>query len=342
MKNLNVNPGACGILGILSLDGNQYQGEKVLNSISCINYRGSDLGAGFAYFDNSPDLIMEGFSTNPNLIGEVNQTFSQDLALSDSRTMKFSDRFGEKMLWMSKIVSELPPLVVERIIDRVNSLYSLDENNAFRVVSAGNGLHIRKGVGFPSDIYEHYPDISQARSHLWLAHTRQPTNSPGRLPVFSHPFGSYNIAVVHNGDVSSFGANVQALINQGMSSFVGTDSEMIAKILSVLLHGFNLTIDEAASVLCGGELSRDEEFGGFALDGPFSIAASIRHNNKDYLLAMADRSKLRPALVGISDSTVIVASERNQIKAFGDGFRIQYLKGGQYMIASSDGDVYFG
>lgn len=341
MKSLRISPGACGILGAISLDGGSFAGADILRSISTINYRGSDLGAGFAYFDRSPDLYVEAFASDMKVVENVAGILSGEFDIKSSNTIQLNDKFGDKLLWTAKIETDASPLNLEAITERANSLYPLEGAEHFRFVSAGFGLHVRKGIGYPSDIYNQYSDISRTNSHLWIAHTRQPTNSPGQLPVFSHPFSSFNIAVVHNGDISSFGANVQALVNHGMSDFVGTDSEMIAKLLAILIHKYNLSLEEAASVLCG-KMQAENVFRGFALDGPFSVAAAIRIGNKDYLVAMVDRSKLRPALIGKSDNRIIVASERNQIKALGGEFNIHQLRGGQYMIASSDGEVYYG
>lgn len=341
MRSLRINPGACGILGAMSLDGSSFPGEDILRSISTIDYRGSDLGAGFAYFDRTDDLYVEAFATDMCVVQNVKSILSGEFDIRSSEVIKLNDKFGDKLLWSARIHTDSSPLGLEAITDRVNSLYPLDGAKHFRFVSSGVGLHVRKGIGFPSDIYNQYSEISRTNSHLWIAHTRQPTNSPGQLPVFSHPFSSFNIAVVHNGDISSFGANVQALVNHGMSDFVGTDSEMIAKLFAILIHKYNLTLEEAASVLCG-KMQAENEFKGFALDGPFSVAAAIRMGNRDYLIAMVDRSKLRPALIGTSDSKIIVASERNQIKTLGDEFSINQMRGVQYMIASSDGEVLYG
>lgn len=341
MRDIQVSPGACGILGAISISGGTFSGESILNSISAINYRGSDLGAGFAYFDQSRDMYIEAFASEYGQIHDIYGQLREHFDISNSRTIEFQDRFGEKFLWSATIQSDAHPLDVEAVTDKINTIYPVDGNSGFRVISSGMGLHVRKGVGYPSDIYDQHSDMSDTQSHLWVAHTRQPTNSPGSMPVFSHPFSSYNIAVVHNGDVSSFGANAQSLINDGMSSFIGTDSELIAKIMAVLIHKYNMTLEETLSIMCGRATAKNE-FNGLALDGPFSVAAAVRIGDEDYLVAMADRSKLRPALVGISDSAVIVASERNQIKALGNDFKIQQLRGGQFMIASSKGEITFG
>lgn len=341
MRSLRVSPGACGILGAMSLDGNSFRGSDILRSISAINYRGSDLGAGFAYFDHTPEIYLEAFASDIGVVENVTNILSGEFRIGSSKVIRLNDKFGDKLLWTASIETDASPLNLEAITERINSLYPLDGAEHFRFVSAGIGLHVRKGIGYPMDIYNQYSDIATTDSHLWIAHTRQPTNSPGQLPVFSHPFSSFNIAVVHNGDISSFGANAQALGNHGMSDFVGTDSEMIAKLFAILIHKYNLSLEEAASVLCG-KMQAENEFKGFALDGPFSVAAAVRMGNRDYLVAMVDRSKLRPTLIGESESRVIVASERNQIKALGTEFNIHQLRGGQYMIASSDGEIIYG
>lgn len=341
MRQLKVNPGACGILGAISIDGSTFSGKDILDSISSINYRGSDLGAGFAYFDSTDNARIEGFAMDESVTEDVYNVLGSEFTLGSQNMLRFTDTFGKKALWSSEIIGHPDPMDLERMTDRINSLFPVDNNNRFRVVSSGNGLHVRKGVGFPGDIFNHYPEIASTRSHIWIAHTRQPTNSPGSLPIFSHPFSSFNVAVVHNGDLSSFGANVQALVNHGMRSFSGTDSEAVSKLFALLIHEYGVSVEEAVSIL-SGKSSEDGRFNGFALDGPYSIAAAVRHGGMDYLIAMVDRSKLRPILIGVSNTAVVVASERNEIKALGDDFHITQLRAGQFVIASSDGRIHYG
>ncbi|WP_075057447.1 hypothetical protein [Thermogymnomonas acidicola] len=201
---------------------------------------------------------------------------------------------------------------------------------------------VKGGIGFPSDVAGSVPGFTSIKSDTWLAHTRQPTNSPGSYPIFSHPFSSVNISAVHNGDVSSFGANVNALRNLGYRSFVGgTDSEVIVRLLFVLMHRFRMPAEEALQVLAGTH-PLSNEFPGLSLDGPFSVAFSFMEGGMRKIAAVADRSKLRPLLVGTDGGgRVVVASELNQVKRLIGNPEVRRLKGGgEVMVADRHGIRY--
>jgi glutamate synthase domain-containing protein 1 len=127
-------------------------------------------------------------------------------------------------------------------------------------------VEVFKGVGYPSDVCSIYRLVERNfTADLWIAHTRQPTNSPGVYPVWSHPFASHEWAIAHNGDISSFGANMEFMHYRGVSSFVGTDSELIAYILDYLTR--HMPVEKAAAAMVNPFEDQLLNGGGIRADG---------------------------------------------------------------------------
>ena len=204
-------------------------------------------------------------------------------------------------------------------------------------------MSVFKEVGYPAEVAGMWGlDSQQGGADMWLAHTRQPTNSPGSLPIWSHPFASMNTAIVHNGDISSYGSNMELLNSWGIKSHVGTDSEVIARLLDHLLRIDGLTIREAATVLTNpferniSPAVRDllYRYRGARLDGPFAVVAGYADGEDTYLVALTDRSKFRPLLVGEDERYFYVASEENQIRNQSRNAKIWTPEPGAFFIAS--------
>ncbi|MEM4405290.1 MAG: hypothetical protein QXR28_05475 [Nitrososphaerota archaeon] len=105
-----------------------------------------------------------------------------------------------------------------RAVRDINGEFWRDDFRA-RIYSWGRFVDVYKGVGYPLDVYNIYHmGGRELYGDMWIAHTRQPTNSPGRLPIWSHPFASGEWAIVHNGDISSFGSNMELLWSLGYTA----------------------------------------------------------------------------------------------------------------------------
>jgi glutamate synthase domain-containing protein 3 len=213
-----------------------------------------------------------------------------------------------------------------------------------RIYSWGRFVDVYKGVGYPADVYSLYQMENRGLdADLWIAHTRQPTNSPGRLPVWSHPFSSGDWAIVHNGDISSFGSNMELLWSLGYESFVGTDSEVIAYLLDYLTSIQRLNVQEAVRILCN-RFNRglpDQEsiklfyrWRGARLDGPFSVIAGFCDGDDVYMVAFADRFKFRPIIVGEDENYIYAASEEAQIRTISPEANVWTIEPGDYFLAS--------
>jgi glutamate synthase domain-containing protein 1/glutamate synthase domain-containing protein 3 len=341
----------CGIFGVIRKDGApKISNLTPLSGIACIKYRGSDLGAGFALFD--PSLSSGGqthkikaFVRNQGIADTLEDQLSasvnspRDVQLLMPGAVTGRERFG---IWEGNVrTSDNPAL--EKTIDSINGGLLSDGKIDGRVFSYGRYLDVFKEVGYPLEVAKEYHlDADTKKADAWIAHTRQPTNSPGRYPIWSHPFASMDCAIAHNGDISSFGANLEQLNSWGLRSHVGTDSEVIARLLDHLVRVEQLTLFEAATLLTNPferQFSPEVRrllirYRGARLDGPFAVVAGFSDGDDTYLLALTDRSKFRPLLVGEDGDRFYVASEENQIRNLSKDAVVWAPEPGSFFLAS--------
>ncbi|MDA4117936.1 MAG: glutamate synthase [Thaumarchaeota archaeon] len=341
----------CGIFGIIRKnDAPKVSNVSALNGIECIRYRGSDLGAGFALFDSSMNAgaqthTVKAFVRNQDIANNLEDQLAanfnspRDVQLLTPRQNGGRERFG---IWEAQLnTTDNPGL--EKAIDGINSELLSDGKIDGRIFSYGRYLDVFKDVGFPLDVAKEYNLVSDTKhADAWIAHTRQPTNSPGRYPIWSHPFASMDCAIAHNGDISSFGANLEQLNSWGLRSHVGTDSEVIARLLDHLVRVEGLSLFEAATLMTNPferqfspEVRRLlTRFRGARLDGPFAVVAGFSDGKDTYLLALTDRSKFRPLLVGEDGERFYVASEENQIRNLSKDAVVWAPEPGSFFLAS--------
>lgn len=188
-------------------------------------------------------------------------------------------------------------------------------------------IDIYKVVGWPEDIPRIY-GVDGLKSKIWIGHTRYPTNSPGRMPYYSHPFAAGDVAIVHNGDLSSYGANVNFIKYRMHAKFTGNDSEAIAYLLAYLAN--EVGIEEAVQELMYGRRYRWAR-----LDGPYAVAFIVG-GSKPIFGAFVDPNHFRPLYVGVADGVLAVASEIGAIRAVMPSASVWALRGGEYIIAEGD------
>jgi glutamate synthase domain-containing protein 1 len=248
----------CGVFGMLRKSGApRIPSTVAINGISCIKYRGSNLGAGYAAFNTEGVLDrtdsstaarapyrIQAFVTGDAIAEEIQATLERSVGRVDNPTIRRIENGGENLkVWEGSLTARdsNSDSLLEEVVDSVNgSLLQRDFRG--RIFSYGSDTSaVYKEVGFPAGGGEDVGPWRQIRgssdADMWIAHTRQPTNSPGSLPIWSHPFASMNTAIVHNGDISSYGSNMELLNSWGIKSHVGTDSEVIARLLDRLIQG---------------------------------------------------------------------------------------------------------
>ena len=341
----------CGVFGMLRKPHAPFiTNDAAINGISCIKYRGSDLGAGYAAFrtpsstDEAPYKV-QAFVTSRGVADYVASALQERVGEVENQSLRVIDhRRRDLSVWEANVRARerSSEPTVESAVDFINAHLFRDGFEG-RIFSYGRYLSVYKEVGYPADVAKMWGlDTTRGGADMWIAHTRQPTNSPGSLPIWSHPFASMNTAIVHNGDISSYGSNMELLNSWGIKSHVGTDSEVIARLLDHLVRVEGLSIREAATVLTNPferNLTREMRtllyrHRGARLDGPFAVVAGYADGSDTYLIALTDRSKFRPLLFGEDENYFYVASEENQIRSQSKQAKIWTPEPGKFFIAS--------
>ncbi|MGA2664089.1 MAG: glutamate synthase [Nitrososphaerales archaeon] len=342
----------CGVFGMLrKADAPLIPNRVAIDGISCIKYRGSDLGAGYAAFRTSgvptgSPYRVQAFVTEEAVAERIRATLEERVGVVESSSTRRVGPRRDLLVWEGGVRPRDgdSDLRIEGAVDSVNATLFRDGFEG-RVFSYGRYLSVYKEVGYPDQVAGMWGLDREdgGAADMWLAHTRQPTNSPGSLPIWSHPFASMNTAIVHNGDISSYGSNMELLNSWGIRSHVGTDSEVIARLLDHLVRRDGLSVREAATVLTNpfernvsDPAVRDllYRYRGARLDGPFAVVAGYADGEDTYLIALTDRSKFRPLLVGEDEGYFYVASEETQIRNQSRGARIWTPEPGAFFIAS--------
>jgi glutamate synthase domain-containing protein 1 len=340
----------CGVFGMLRKAGSPLiPNSAAIDGISCIKYRGSNLGAGYAAFttpagEHGGPYRVRAFTTSEDVGARIASALEERVgSVEGPGSRSLGGRAGELLVWEAQVRPRTrdPGAAVEGAVDSINESLLRDGFEG-RIFSYGRYLSVYKEVGYPGEVARLWGLDREGGADLWLAHTRQPTNSPGSLPIWSHPFASMDTAIVHNGDISSYGSNMELLNSWGMRSHVGTDSEVIARLLDRLLRVDGLSVREAATVLTNPfERNSSPEvremlyrFRGARLDGPFAVVAGYADGDDTYLIALTDRSKFRPLLIGEDEGRFYVASEESQIRNQSRNARIWTPEPGAFFVAS--------
>lgn len=192
------------------------------------------------------------------------------------------------------------------------------------VFSCGKNMGIFKGIGYPEDIADFYR-LQNMEAYTWIAHGRYPTNSPGWW-AGAHPFGMLNMALVHNGEISSYDANRRYIEMFHYPCSLLTDTEVITYLLDFLMRKRHLSFAECAHVLAApfwDEIDCMEpeakryytmlrrNLSSMLITGPFSIILGFENG----VGAMNDRLKLRSLMIGEKENTVWMASEESAIRS---------------------------
>ncbi len=319
---MNYSPSSCGILAVLRKnDSRKISGKSISESLNSIRYRGSDKGSGYALFNlNDKNYKIKVFYNGDE----------ENLNKILSKNFNINNYYSENNNNVKSYCYNLDTIDLN-LIDNINDI--LWEDKSGRIYSSGTSLNVFKGVGYPDKIADDY-SINNMYGDLWLAHTRQPTNSPGDEPYWSHPFSTFNIAIIHNGDISSFGANREYLKNHGLNSFVGTDSEVISYIFNELLKKYDLIT--AIKIMNNKIEDKYIKYinRGYILDGPYTVVIGYDDGNDLYLIGLTDKTKLRPIILGEDENNYYIASEEKEIKLINKNAKIWTMEPDSYFIAT--------
>jgi glutamate synthase domain-containing protein 1 len=324
----------CSLSGFINEDGEKVDGSLILKSITVMHERSNGLGGGFAAYGIYPDY---------------KDYYALHLMFSEEQSRKVTEQFLEENLFI-EVEERLPTrnlgsitnppilwryfvkpkhemsddLSDEFIVQTVTKINS-EIDGAF-VMSSGKNMGVFKAVGFPEDVGKFYR-IEEYEGYVWIAHGRFPTNTPGWWGG-AHPFSLLDWAVIHNGEISSYGTNKRYLKMFGYKCMLMTDTEVVAYLFDLLARRHRLPIEIVPLILAPpfwSEIDRlsNSSDNGFSdtlralrmvykdamLNGPWAIIVGYKNG----LIGLNDRIKLRPLVAARKKNTLYIASEESGI-----------------------------
>jgi glutamate synthase domain-containing protein 1 len=209
----------------------------------------------------------------------------------------------------------------EYVVDKVMAVNTAGQG-AY-IYSSGINAGVFKGVGHPGQIAEYFA-LEEYSGYLWTAHTRFPTNTPGWWGG-AHPFSILDWTVVHNGEISSYGANRRYLEMQGYHCTMHTDTEVMAYAADSLMRRHKLPVEVAAKIMAPPlwvEIERmppDEQqlhrvlrevYAGILVNGPFTVIIA----RQGEMIGLTDRIRLRPLTAAVGGDRLYLSSEEAPIR----------------------------
>jgi amidophosphoribosyltransferase len=201
-------------------------------------------------------------------------------------------------------------------------LYALQhrgQESAGIATSDGGRLHVRTGMGLVAQVFEE-EDLTYLPGHIAIGHTRYSTTGSSRIanaqPI--HVIGPRGeIALGHNGNLVNAANLRRSLEEQGHVLTTSTDSELIARLLSI------------APGDSWGERMRHVMR---RLEGAYCLAILT----PDALIAVRDPLGNRPLCLGRLGEAWLIASETCAL----DHLKAEYLREvlpGEMIIIDADG-----
>lgn len=247
---------ACGLFGIIDTSKTRFSAYEPVKAMENMHDRGNGLGAGFAVYGLYPEHRGEYALHIMYLDGHARERtenlMKRHLEVNHAEEMPTNDKV--------KVVD--PPIMWRYFVTlKKNLLGKVDEDEYIRdtvmrlntatgrafVFSSGKDMGIFKGVGYPEDLADYFM-LKEYRGYMWLGHTRFPTNTPGWWGG-AHPFNILDWSVVHNGELSSYGANRRYLEMFGYKCTMQTDTEVMAYAFDLLMRRQRLPVDVVAKIL---------------------------------------------------------------------------------------------
>jgi glutamate synthase domain-containing protein 1 len=354
-------PAACGLSGVISEDGNRMSGEKIIESMRVIHDRGNGLGGGFAGYGIYP-RNAEAYALHIMFEDEAGKAACEamladelEVASSEEIPTAPSDAITDPpLLWRyfalprsekTKASGLADDDFMVRLVMRINTTVP----GTF-VFSSGKNMGVFKAVGFAEDVGEFYR-LAEYDAYTWIGHGRFPTNTPGWWGG-AHPFNILDWAVVHNGEISSYGINKRYLEMFGYECTLLTDTEVMAYLFDLLIRKHDLPLEIACKVLAAPfwkDIDADQDsqekelyqslrmvYASALVNGPFAVIVGYSRG----MLGLNDRIKLRPLVAATKDDLLYVSSDESAIRQICPRpDRVWAPNAGQPVIGRLKGDV---
>jgi glutamate synthase domain-containing protein 1 len=320
---------------MMSLTGERVDGRAIRDSIAILHDRSNGLGGGFAAYGIYPGRADE-FALHI-MFETAEAQHKTEAVLDEIFNVQIDERIPTRP---HPNIVDPPALMRYFVVPRESKQretgksdedfvlagvmrVNAEVDDAF-VFSSGKDMGAFKAVGYAEDIAEFFR-LDEYEAYIWIAHGRFPTNTPGWW-AGSHPFTLLDWAVVHNGEISSYGINRRYLEMFEYQCTMRTDTEVMAYLLDLLIRRHELPVELACDVLAAPfweQIERMPEarqrlyaalrrvYGSALVNGPFAIIFG-RHGE---MVGINDRIKLRPLVAARGEGRLYLSSEEAGIRA---------------------------
>ncbi len=324
----------CGIFGVIHKKRELLPGSMPINAMCTMHDRGNGLGGGFAAYGIYPhmadkyafhlmyddkaaqDRAEHAIKHYLDIVEAEPIPTRQTLRVLNAPIVwrYFVQPKEKRPQWHMSDEADYMVHVVMEINKRVHGAF---------VFSSGKNMGAFKGVGFPEDMAEFYR-LDEYSAYIWTSHNRFPTNTPGWWGG-AHPFTLLDWAIVHNGEISSYGINRRYLCQHNYECTLMTDTEVVAYLFDLFIrrHGLSkrLTswifappfwdeIDRMPAEQQEAFRALRMVYGAGMLNGPFAILVTDANG----MLGLNDRVKLRPLIVAEKGDMVFMSSEESAVR----------------------------
>lgn len=326
---------ACGIAGLFNLDKKKVSGERIAGMMASMQERENGLGAGYAAYGLFPKMkdcyCLQLILDDPEARARVEEFLKgyTDIVREEEVPVETNVLREYPLVWRfftDPKNGRDPDEAIKEIMMHINCSIQ----GAF-CLSGGKDMAVFKGNGWATEIAEFYK-IKDIKAYMWSAHSRFPTNTPGWWGG-AHPFSLLGHAVVHNGEITSYGTNVSYLKEMGYECRLLTDTEVLAYLFDYLVRKCSYPSKIAhriAAMALAPPYWKDidrmppgEKKLATAVrmihrkamaNGPFSIIITT-DAPRPTMIGHSDRKKLRPLIAALSEdgNTFYLSSELNAI-----------------------------
>ncbi|MBN2014510.1 MAG: glutamine amidotransferase family protein [Candidatus Altiarchaeota archaeon] len=326
---------ACAIGGIFNLNGKRIAGKKIRDMMAGMQERESGQGAGYAAYGLFPDLkdyyCLQLIMDDEEAKDRVEEFLNRYTDVIENERVKVREDVLKEypIVWRFFVDphdQENPDEAIKNMMMYINCSI----HGAF-ALSGGKDMAVFKGNGWATEIADFYR-IDRIKAYMWSAHSRFPTNTPGWWGG-AHPFSIVGHAIVHNGEITSYGTNVNYLKEFGYECKLLTDTEVLAYIFDLIVRKSGYPPRLAQRIACIAlsppywrDIDRLPEekrrwltairltYRKAMANGPFSIIVTTNYPEPT-MIGHSDRKKLRPLIAAISENgkTLYLSSELNAI-----------------------------
>jgi glutamate synthase domain-containing protein 1 len=321
----------CGLAGILNKEGKKISGKNIVTMANAMNDRYDGRGGGFAAYGIYPKY-REQYALQVFLDDEEARDRTEEFLKSrvviikdekvPTRNIKEIPRAHITWRYFVEVPEKFNHSENDYIVETVMKIN--DEIDGAYVASSGKNMGVFKATGCPCDVARLFK-VEDYKAYLWVGHGRFPTNTRGWWGG-AHPFNLLDWCVIHNGEISSYGTNKRYLETYGYKCRLQTDTEVVAYLFDLLVRRHGLSVETASIALTPPFWKHidamppkkrrlytriRQTYAPAMLNGPFGIIVT----NKDTMIGLNDRIKLRPLIAAKNGDYTFIASEEAAIRS---------------------------